>query len=99
MALKKARNRSAKVDQEVGIYLPLLNSRQKNVILSMLRVMAAKQVRLWDQLHTDQKRVLKKNKVNPEKNVTSTQVPGVNMSQVLASSPRMVKEGAAKPKK
>lgn len=99
MELKKARNRSAKVDQEIGLHLPLLNSRQKNVELSMVRVMASKQVRLWDQLHTEHKRVVKKNKANPEKNITSAKVPGENMTQVLASLPRMVKENAARAKK
>ena len=69
------------------------------MVLSMVRVMASNQVRIWDQLHTEQRQVLKKITANREKAVTCAKVPGVNMAQVLASAPRLVKENAAKPKK
>jgi hypothetical protein len=90
---------NAKIDQEIALYLPLLNFRQNRVILSLLKALASKQDQFWQELYKEQRQALKQNLVNCETTVTSTKVPGVDMTRVIASPPHIVKENSARSKK
>jgi hypothetical protein len=76
MALNNRQRRNAKVDQEIALYLPFLNFREKRVLLSLVKVLVPKQDKYYRQLYRE--------------------VPGVVMTQVIASPPHLVMENSAK---
>jgi hypothetical protein len=49
MAFDKNQSTNTKVDQEIALYLPLLNFRQKRLVLSLVRELASKQDQFWHQ--------------------------------------------------
>ena len=52
----------SKLDLEFSRYLPLLNSRQKRVVLTLVKAYAAKQSNLWEKLYDEQQLAIKKTK-------------------------------------
>lgn len=97
LALNMRQRTNAKVDKDIALYLPLLNFRQKRVILSLVKALAYKQDQFWLQLHKEQKLAFKKNSARREGSVTCTKVPGVDMTRVLESPPHLVKENSSQP--
>jgi len=73
MAVKDQRT-TKKVDQEIALYLPFLNIRQKQIILSLVKAIASKQDQFWRQIHKDQRRALKNSTASRDTTVTSTKV-------------------------
>lgn len=89
VALSNRQRKNAKFDQEIAIHLPLLNFRQKRVVLSLVKALAFKQARLWEQVYIEQRQTLKKSTASSETTVTSTKVPGMDMTQGEESDPKL----------
>lgn len=47
MAFDENKSTITKVDQEIALYLPLLNFRQKRLVLSLVKELASKQDQFW----------------------------------------------------
>lgn len=48
------------IDQEINQYLPHLNARQKQVVLSVVKTFAAEQQDWWDEIGEEQQKAIDK---------------------------------------
>ena len=92
----KGQRKNKALDQEIALHFPFLNARQKRVVLALVEVFALKQTQVWQQLYHEQRQASGNNNAGSSATtVFSTQVPGVDMTQVIASPPYLVKENSA----